>query len=89
MSVVNPKVFIYINMCCILPNEKQIVNEGWYFSLISQYTLYGILWLPQNIVTEMKNTAHIQLFWEIVMCETSISQIMKIGIYYLSICLSQ
>ena len=47
-------------MCCILPNYRHIANEGYLFASISQYKLYGILLLPQNIVTEMKNIAHIQ-----------------------------
>ena len=59
MSVDNLKLLIYINMCCILPNDWKISNEGWFFALISQYKLYGILWLTQNIVTEMKKTAQI------------------------------
>ena len=44
----------------ILLNDRQIANEGWFFAAIYQYKLYVILLLPQNIVTEMKNTAHIQ-----------------------------
>ena len=43
MSVDNLKVLIYMNMCCILPNDRQISNEGWLFDSISQYKLYGIL----------------------------------------------
>ena len=43
MSVDNLKVLIYINMCCVLPNDQQIANEGWFFALISQYKLNGIL----------------------------------------------
>ena len=83
------KLFIYINMCFILPTNQQIANEGWFFDLIYQYKLYVILWLPQNIVTEMKKTAHIQKLWEMFIYETSIWQMTKIGIYYLSMCLSQ
>ena len=60
MSVDNLKLLIYVKMCCILPNDRQIANEGWFFALIYQYKLYGILLLPQNIVTEMKKTAHIR-----------------------------
>ena len=52
MSVVNLKVLIYINMCCILPTEWQIENEGWFFASISEYKLYGILWMNQNILTK-------------------------------------
>ena len=59
-SVDNLKVLIYINIYCILPNNRQISNEGWFFSSRSQHKIYGILLLPQNIVTEMKKTAHIQ-----------------------------
>ena len=43
MSVDNLKVLIHINMCCILPNDRHIVNEGWFFALISKYKNYGIL----------------------------------------------
>ena len=43
MSLDNLRVLIYINMCCILPNDLQIENEGYLFSLIFQYRLYGIL----------------------------------------------
>ena len=43
MSVDNPKVLIYINMCCILPNDLKIANEGWFFASRSQYKLYGVL----------------------------------------------
>ena len=60
MSVDNLKVLIYINMCCILPNDGKISNKGWFFALRYQYKLYGILLLPQNILTEMKKTAHIR-----------------------------
>ena len=42
MSVDKLKVFIYINMCCVLPNDQKIANEGWFFASISQYKLYGI-----------------------------------------------
>ena len=76
-------------MCCILTNDQQISNEGWLFASIYQYKLYGIFWLPQNIATEMKNTAHIQKLFEMLICETSMWQNIKIRIYYLSICLSQ
>ena len=27
-SVDNLKVLIYLNMCCILPNEQQLANKG-------------------------------------------------------------
>ena len=60
MGADNLKVLIYINMYFISPTDWQIANEGWSFASISQYKLYGILWLPQNVVIEMKNTAHIQ-----------------------------
>ena len=83
MSVDNLKVLIYTNMCCILPNDWQIANEMWFFDSIYQYKLYGILWLTQNIVTEMKKTAHIQKLWEMLIYETSIWQMKKIRIYYL------
>ena len=43
MSVHNLKVLIYIKMCCILPNDRKIANEGWFFASISQYKIYGIL----------------------------------------------
>ena len=43
MSVVNFKVLIYINMCCILPDERQISNEGWSFAFIYQNKRYGII----------------------------------------------
>ena len=89
MSVDNPKVLIYINMCCILPNDLKIANEGWFFASRSQYKLYGVLWLTQNIVTKMKNTAHIQQFWEMLMYGTSVWKMTTIRIYYLSMCLSQ
>ena len=89
MSVVNLKVFIYINMCCILPDDQKIANEGWFFALIYQNKIYVILWLPQNIVTEIKKTAHIQKWWEILIDENSIWQITKMRKYYLSVCLSQ
>ena len=72
MSVDNLKMLIYINMCCILPDYQQMGNEVWFFDSISQYKNYGILWLPQNIVTEMKKTAHIRKLWEMLIYETSI-----------------
>ena len=81
MSVDNLKMLVYINMCCILPNDQQISNEVWFFALMYQYKLYSILWLTQNIVTEMRNTAHIRKLWEMLIYETSIWQIKKIGIY--------
>ena len=43
MSVDNLKVLIYINMCYILPNDRQIANEGWLFALRYHYKLYGFL----------------------------------------------
>ena len=89
MSVDNLKVLIYIKLCCILPNYRQIANEGWFFASRYQYKLYVILWMPQNIVTEMKKTAHIQKLWEMLIYETSIWQMTKMGIYYISMCLSQ
>ena len=89
MSVDNLKVLIYINIFCILPNDQQLANEGCLFALIYQYKLYGLFWLPQNIVTEMKNTAYILKLWEMLIYETSIWKMTKIRIYNLSICLSQ
>ena len=89
MSTDNLKVLIYINICFILPNDQQIANKEWLFALISQYKLYCILWLPQNIVTEMKKTAHIRKFWEMLIYESSIWQMKKIRMYYLSMCLLQ
>ena len=59
-------------MCFMLPNDLQIAKEGWFFALIYQYKLYGILWLPQNIMTGMKKTAQIRNFWEMLIYETSI-----------------
>ena len=47
-------------MCCILPDDQQISNEGWFFDSKYQYKSYGILLLPQNIVTENKNTEHVR-----------------------------
>ena len=29
MSLDNLEVLIYINMCCILPNDGKISNKGW------------------------------------------------------------
>ena len=43
MSVFNLKVLIYISMCCILPDDRQIENEGWFSVSISQNKRYGIL----------------------------------------------
>ena len=88
ISVDNLKVLININMCCILPNNQQIENEGWLFDLRSQYKPLCILWLTQNIVTEMKNTAQIRKLGEMLIYETSIWKITNIYIYYLSMCLS-
>ena len=39
MSIVNLNVLIYINMCFILPNDRQIANEGWLFASLSQNKL--------------------------------------------------
>ena len=89
MSVDNFKVLIYVNMCSILPNDIQISNEEWFFASRSQYKLYGIFWLTQNIVTEMKKTAHIRKLWKNLINETSIWQMTKIRIYYISMCLFQ
>ena len=36
ISVDHLKVLIYINMCCILPNDLKIANEGWFFDSIYQ-----------------------------------------------------
>ena len=65
MSVDNLKVFIHINMCYILPNDRQISNEGWSFDSINQYKVYGIgiFWLPQNIVTKMKILENCEECW--------------------------
>ena len=89
MNVYNLKVVNIHKKCCILPNDLQIANEGWFFASVSQYKLYGILWLTQNIVTEMKNKAHIQKLWEMLIYETLIRQMRKTRIYYLSMCLLQ
>ena len=88
MSVDNGKVLIYINMCSIFPNDQNIANEGWFFFLRAKYKLYSIFWLTQDIVTKMKNTAHIRKLWEILIYETSIWKMTEIRIYYLSMCLS-
>ena len=60
MSVVNHKVLIFIKIWFISTNDGKISNEGCFFASISQYKIYGILRLPQNIVTEIKKTAHIR-----------------------------
>ena len=72
MNVDNLKVLIYINMCWILPTEQQIADKRWFFASRSQYKLHGILWLPRNIATEIKKTAHIQKLWELLIYEPSI-----------------
>ena len=43
MSVVNLKELIYINKRCILPDDRKIENEGWFFALIYLKKSYGIL----------------------------------------------
>ena len=43
MSVVNFKMLIYINMCCILTDDRKIANEVWFIASISSDKLYGIL----------------------------------------------
>ena len=58
MSVVNLGLLIDIKMCCILPDDWQIANEGCFFDSKPQYKRCGILWLPQNIVTEKTKSAH-------------------------------
>ena len=35
-----------------LPDDQQIANEGWLCWLKSKNDVYGIIWLPQKIVTE-------------------------------------
>ena len=46
MSVVNLRLMLDINMCCILPDELQIANEGWFLSSKYQYKRY-----PLNALT--------------------------------------
>ena len=65
MSVFELGLLIEINMCFILPEDWQIENEGWFYRPKYQYKRYGILSLPQNIVTENATTAHILYFWKI------------------------
>ena len=72
MSVVEPGSLIDINMCCILPNEQQIENEGWLFASKYQYKGYRILWLTQYFVTENTKREHIRNLWEILIRDTSI-----------------
>ena len=44
MSVVNLKVLMYINMCCILPDDRQIANEVLFFVSVSyQHLLHFLL----------------------------------------------
>ena len=75
MSVVNFKMLIYINMCCILTDDRKIANEVWFIASISSDKLYGILWMPQNIVTENAKTAQVWNLWEKLIEDTSIWQV--------------
>ena len=81
MSVVELGLLIDINMCFILPDDRNIANEGWFCRSKSQYKRYLILWLPQNIVTENKKAAHIRNIWSKLIEDTSIWKMTKMRIY--------
>ena len=74
ISVVEPVLLIDIKMYLILPDNQQIANEGWFCRNKYQYKRCGILWLPQNIMTENKKSSQIWYLWEILIEDTSIWQ---------------
>ena len=52
MILVELGFLIDIDMCFLLPYYQQIENEGWFCLLKLKDEFYGILWLPQTIMTE-------------------------------------
>ena len=53
-------LLIVIDVCFSLPDDQQIENWGLFCRYNSKNEIYGILWLPQNIVTENTKRAQIR-----------------------------
>ena len=62
MSVVELGLLIDIGMYFFLPDDQKIANEGWFCRSKYKYKRCGIILLPQNIVTENRQTPHIRKF---------------------------
>ena len=62
MIAVELGFLIDIDMCYLLPDDQQIKNEGCFHILKSKNKIYGILLLPQTIVTENTKKAQIIYF---------------------------
>ena len=67
-------------MCCILPNDQKIENEGWFFALRSQYKLY--MTASKYCDWNEKDSA----YWKMV---GNVDKMTKIIIYYLIMCFLQ
>ena len=76
MSVVELRSLIEIIMRFFLPDDQQISNEGWFYRLRSKKS-YGILWLPQKVLTKNTKKAQIRNLWEKLIEDTSIWNMTK------------
>ena len=64
MSVVEIWLLIDIETFFVNPDDQQIANEGCYCWSKPKNEIYGIIWLPQIIVTKNTKKTHIRNLWE-------------------------